>query len=181
MITDLTDPVIVATLPASAGPALPLLIDRTHRHRVFKAHATGAAELPAYLLTEAETPHHPRPALKPATGHRRALAASPARAHRKEPGMTGLIKISIWHNVTRDDAGRHTGALGFHPRRPDGEGLHLYRPGARAHPRCHRRGRLRRLQQRPAQHRGRGSARAISNCRFSPRMAQQGTGSWDFS
>ena len=27
MTTDLTDPVIVATLPASAGPALPLLID----------------------------------------------------------------------------------------------------------------------------------------------------------
>ncbi len=53
MTTDLTDPVIVATLPASAGLALPLLIDGTHR--LFKAHATGAAELPAYLLTEAET------------------------------------------------------------------------------------------------------------------------------
>jgi len=24
-------------------------------HRLYKAHATGAAELPAYLLTEAET------------------------------------------------------------------------------------------------------------------------------
>ena len=53
MTTDLTDPVIVATLPASAGPALPLLIDGTHR--LYKAHAEGAAGLPAYVLTEAET------------------------------------------------------------------------------------------------------------------------------
>jgi len=29
--------------------------------------------------------------------------------------MTGPIKISIWHNVTRDGAGRHTGPLGFTP------------------------------------------------------------------
>ncbi len=29
--------------------------------------------------------------------------------------MTGLIKISIWHNVTRDGAERHTGPLGFNP------------------------------------------------------------------
>jgi hypothetical protein len=29
--------------------------------------------------------------------------------------MTGLVKISIWHNVTRDGAGRHTGPLGFTP------------------------------------------------------------------
>src|SRR5258705_471080 len=29
--------------------------------------------------------------------------------------MTGSITVSIWHNVNRDDAGRHTGLLGFSP------------------------------------------------------------------
>jgi hypothetical protein len=29
--------------------------------------------------------------------------------------MAALVKISIWHNVTRDGAGRHTGPLGFTP------------------------------------------------------------------
>ena len=53
MSTDLTEPVIVATVPVSGGPPCLLLIDGTHR--VFKGHATGAAELPAYVLTEAET------------------------------------------------------------------------------------------------------------------------------
>jgi hypothetical protein len=29
--------------------------------------------------------------------------------------MTGMITVTIWHNVTHDDAGRHTGPLGFTP------------------------------------------------------------------
>ena len=53
MTTDLTQPVIIATMPGSAAAPCPLLIDGTHR--LFKGHATGAAELPAYVLTEAET------------------------------------------------------------------------------------------------------------------------------
>jgi hypothetical protein len=52
MTTDLTRPVILATLRSTGGP-LALLIDGTHR--LYKAHATGAAELPACLLTETET------------------------------------------------------------------------------------------------------------------------------
>ncbi len=40
-------------MPVSGGPPCLLLIDGTHR--LFKGHATGAAELPAYVLTEAKT------------------------------------------------------------------------------------------------------------------------------
>ncbi len=29
--------------------------------------------------------------------------------------MTGMITVTIWHNVTHDAAGRHTGPLGFTP------------------------------------------------------------------
>jgi hypothetical protein len=29
--------------------------------------------------------------------------------------MTGMITVSIWHNVTRDHCGRHTGYDGFTP------------------------------------------------------------------
>jgi hypothetical protein len=29
--------------------------------------------------------------------------------------MTGMITVTIWHNVTRDAAGRHTGPPGFTP------------------------------------------------------------------
>jgi hypothetical protein len=29
--------------------------------------------------------------------------------------MTGTITVSIWHNVTRDPQGRHTGYTGFTP------------------------------------------------------------------
>jgi hypothetical protein len=29
--------------------------------------------------------------------------------------MTGMITVSIWHNVTRDHSGRHTGYDGFSP------------------------------------------------------------------
>jgi hypothetical protein len=44
--------VILATLRTRPGPAA-LLIDGIHR--LYKASATGTAELPAYLLTQAET------------------------------------------------------------------------------------------------------------------------------
>ena len=53
MTTDMTQPLIIATLPGTGDEPLALLIDGTHR--VYKAHATGAADLPAYVLTEAET------------------------------------------------------------------------------------------------------------------------------
>ncbi len=53
MTTDLTQPVIIATLPGTADGPLALLIDGTHR--LYKAHATGVAVLPAGVLTEAET------------------------------------------------------------------------------------------------------------------------------
>ncbi len=29
--------------------------------------------------------------------------------------MTGMLTVTIWHNVTHDAAGRHTGPLGFTP------------------------------------------------------------------
>jgi hypothetical protein len=53
MTTDLTQPLIIATLPVTGDEPAALLIDGTHR--LFKGHATGTAELPAYVLTEAET------------------------------------------------------------------------------------------------------------------------------
>ena len=53
MTTDLSQPLIIATLPVTGDEPAALLIDGTHR--LFKGHATGAAELPAYVLTEAET------------------------------------------------------------------------------------------------------------------------------
>jgi hypothetical protein len=52
LTTDLAEPVLVATITA-AGEELPLLIDGTHR--LYKAHATGTATLPALVLTAAET------------------------------------------------------------------------------------------------------------------------------
>jgi hypothetical protein len=52
MTTDLARPVILATLRTRPGPAA-LLIDGIHR--LYKASATGTAELPACLLTQAET------------------------------------------------------------------------------------------------------------------------------
>jgi hypothetical protein len=53
MTTDLTQPLIIATLPVTGDEPAALLIDGTHR--LFKGHATGTAELPAHVLTEAET------------------------------------------------------------------------------------------------------------------------------
>jgi hypothetical protein len=70
MTTDLTQPVIIATLPVTGDEPAPLLIDGTHR--LYKAHATGAAQLPAWVLTDTETltiraPRGSRAARRPAT------------------------------------------------------------------------------------------------------------------
>jgi hypothetical protein len=72
MTTDLTRPVIIATVRGSdPGERLALLIDGTHR--LYKAHATGAAHLPAWVLTGAETltiraPRGTRATRRPGTG-----------------------------------------------------------------------------------------------------------------
>ncbi|MCG8914895.1 hypothetical protein L6E12_03710 [Actinokineospora sp. PR83] len=53
MTTDLSDPVIVATLVDKEGVASPLFIDGTHR--LYRAFQEGVEELPAYVLTAEET------------------------------------------------------------------------------------------------------------------------------
>jgi hypothetical protein len=53
MTTDPGEPVILATLADAGGQPTPLLIDGCHR--LYKAAATGRAEIPAYVLTAAET------------------------------------------------------------------------------------------------------------------------------
>lgn len=53
MTTDLTKPLIVATLRTSDHGRSPLLIDGTHR--LYRALREDIAELPAYVLDEAET------------------------------------------------------------------------------------------------------------------------------
>ncbi|HEX5293942.1 MAG TPA: hypothetical protein VFX25_34130 [Streptosporangiaceae bacterium] len=54
MTTDPDEPVILATLTGPGGePAGPLLIDGCHR--LYKAAVTGRAEIPAFVLTAAET------------------------------------------------------------------------------------------------------------------------------
>ena len=54
MTTDPGEPVILATLAGPGGePAGPLLIDGCHR--LYKAAVTGRAEIPAFVLTAAET------------------------------------------------------------------------------------------------------------------------------
>lgn len=53
MSTNLTIPVIVASLPIPAQPPEALLIDGTHR--LYRAWREGVAQLPAYVLTVAET------------------------------------------------------------------------------------------------------------------------------
>jgi hypothetical protein len=54
MTTDPGEPAILATLTGPGGePAGPLLIDGCHR--LYKAAATGRAEIPAFVLTAAET------------------------------------------------------------------------------------------------------------------------------
>ena len=54
MTTDPGEPVILATLAGAGGePGGPLLIDGCHR--LYKAAVTGRAEIPALVLTAAET------------------------------------------------------------------------------------------------------------------------------
>ncbi len=54
MTTNPDEPVILATLSGPGGePAGPLLIDGCHR--LYKAAVTGQAEIPAFVLTAAET------------------------------------------------------------------------------------------------------------------------------
>ena len=54
MTTNPDEPVILATLADASGePAGPLLIDGCHR--LYKAAVTGRAEIPAFVLTAAET------------------------------------------------------------------------------------------------------------------------------
>jgi len=74
MTTDLAQPVLIATLPATGGPPCPLLIDGTHR--LYKAIVHGCTHLPSWVFTEAETL---------AIRHRPRLGAAPA-ARRRAPG-----------------------------------------------------------------------------------------------
>jgi len=53
MTTDLSEPLIVATLRTSDHSESPLLIDGTHR--LYRAYQEGIAELPAYVLDIEET------------------------------------------------------------------------------------------------------------------------------
>jgi hypothetical protein len=53
MSTDLATPVIVAQLPIPGQPPGPLLIDGTHR--LYRAWREGVPQLPAHVLTVAET------------------------------------------------------------------------------------------------------------------------------
>ena len=70
-------------------------------HRLYKATVQGCTHLPAWVLTQAET-----------------LAIRHRPGARPAPAMTE-ITVSIWHNVARDQAGRHTAALdGFTPGDP---------------------------------------------------------------
>ena len=53
MTTDPGEPAILATLADASGELTPLLIDGCHR--LHKAAVTGQAEMPAFVLTAAET------------------------------------------------------------------------------------------------------------------------------
>ena len=53
MTTDPAEPVILATVAGPGGEPLPLLIDGCHR--LYKAVETGLAQIPAFVLTAAET------------------------------------------------------------------------------------------------------------------------------
>jgi hypothetical protein len=107
MTTNPDEPVILATLSRPGGePAGPLLIDGCHR--LYQAAVTGQAEIPAFVLTAAETllirsdavlgPL--RPAQPPGTaphphhadgGDPRCRPESPReRAHRKKTPGRGL-------------------------------------------------------------------------------------------
>ena len=74
MTTDPGEPAILATLADASGELTPLLIDGCHR--LHKAAMTGQAEMPAFVLTAAETllirsdallGQPPRPAQPPGT------------------------------------------------------------------------------------------------------------------
>jgi hypothetical protein len=111
MTTDLAEPVIIATVPVPAGgPPASLLID-DGTHRLYKAVVQGRTRLPSLVLTQAETltirrRPHPGPASTPAAPSLGGLAMTSAT-------------VSIWHNVARDQAGRHTAPLdGFTPGDP---------------------------------------------------------------
>jgi hypothetical protein len=53
MTTDLSEPVLIATMQNEDGEAFPLLIDGTHR--LYRAYVERIAELPTYVLTVDET------------------------------------------------------------------------------------------------------------------------------
>ena len=53
MTTNPGEPVVLATLTYAGGQPVPPLIDGCHR--LYKAAVTGRAEIPAYVLTAAET------------------------------------------------------------------------------------------------------------------------------
>lgn len=53
MTTDLTQPLIVATMRLSDGAETPLLIDGTHR--LYRAYREAVPELPAYVLDVSES------------------------------------------------------------------------------------------------------------------------------
>ena len=53
MTTNPDEPVLLATLAHASGETSPLLIDGCHR--LYKAAVTGRAEIPAFVLTAAET------------------------------------------------------------------------------------------------------------------------------
>lgn len=70
MTTDLSQPVIIATVPVPGGSPASLLIDGTHR--VYKAAVLGCTHLPSLVLTEAETLAVRRPACHHPAAPRRA-------------------------------------------------------------------------------------------------------------
>lgn len=53
LTTDLSEPLIVATLRSREHEEFPLLVDGTHR--VYRAFAEGRSELPAYVLSTEES------------------------------------------------------------------------------------------------------------------------------
>ncbi len=78
MTTDPDEPVILATLAGPGGePAGPLLIDGCHR--LYKAAVTGRAEIPAFVLTAAETLLIRSDAVLGPPGPARARHTSPAQ------------------------------------------------------------------------------------------------------
>ncbi len=86
MTTNPDEPVILATLAGPGGEPMPLLIDGCHR--LHKAAVTGRADIPAWVLTTAET----------------LLIRSDAVLGR--PGGRGggptMSTVCVWHNVAHD-------------------------------------------------------------------------------